>query len=229
VHLSHYLNSDLSGIKLGIYAPWFSHANREIVQHCQLAVEQLKRLNASLHDVEINSLNLQRIAHVVTISSEMRAAVDTVHREQADKFALDTRLILALSKLFTGTDYVKAQQIRSLTIEEFERVFQQVDIVVTPATGITAPPIRKPYKDNAESSLRITTELMRFSFSTNLAGLPSLTIPVGFDKKGLPIGFQLISKPWQEHLLLRVGRALEDTLNNRPGELAFDLLAANKA
>lgn len=227
VHLTGYLNENLEGIKLGIYSQWFNHANREIVQQCQLAVEILKDLKATIQEIEIDELNLQRVAHAVTITSEMRAAVDKLHREQAEKFAPDTRLLLAISRLFTGKDYVKAQQIRTLTMREFERVFLSTDIIVTPATGITAPAIKKPEEDDAESNLSTTNELMRFSFSTNLAGLPALTVPVGYDEHGLPIGIQLIGKPWQEHIVLRAGRALEQRISRRQGEIGFNLLQAD--
>jgi len=225
VHLSDYLNHNLSDIKLGIYTPWFSHADRDIVQQCQLAVEKLKGLKASVREVEVEQLNLQRIAHAITITSEMRAAVDKLHREQREQFAPDTRLLLALSKLFTGTDYVKAQQIRTQTIRGFERIFLETDIIVTPMTAITAPRIKRPQEDDAETSLSTTTELMRYSFSSNLAGLPSLSLPAGYTDKGLPIGLQLIGKPWQEHQLLRVAKALENTITTQSGALAFDLLS----
>ncbi len=228
VHLSQYLKKDLSDVKLGIYAPWFSHAARDIVQQSHLAVEHLKSLGASVYDIEVSELNLQRVAHALTISSEMRAAVDTVHRADPDQFAPDTRLILALTKLFSSTDYVKAQQVRSLAMQEFERIFQDTDIVVTPTTAITAPKIKAQNDDSAESSLTTTTELMRFCYSANLVGLPALTVPAGYDESGLPIGLQLIGKPWHEHELLRVGRALEGCITRQPGELSLDLLEGTR-
>ena len=225
VHLSQYLNADLSDIKVGVYAPWFSHAEREIVQHCHLAVEKLKELGASIEDVVIGHLNLQRIAHALIISSEIRASVDNLHREHPENFALDTRLILAISKLFNSTDYIKAQQIRSLAIQEFEQAFQHVDIIVTPTTAMTAPKIKNMKEDCSESNLSTTSKLMRFCYASNLTGLPALTIPVAYDDQGLPIGLQLIGKPWHEHQLLRVGRALEAMFSRQPGKLAFNLLA----
>ena len=223
VHLSQYLKEDLSDIKIGIFPPWFSDAERDIVQCCQLAVEQLKQLGATTHNISINSLELQRVAHAAIISSEMRAAIDPYLQEERQRFGLDTRLILSLSSLFSSADYVKSQQVRTLAIQEFDQAFQEVDIIITPTTAVCAPAIQAE-ESEAEASLSTTTKLMRYSFCSNLTGLPSLSLPIGYNSKALPIGLQLIGKPWHEHTLLRIGRALEKRIDRQTGQIKFDLL-----
>ncbi|OZG71607.1 amidase [Hahella sp. CCB-MM4] len=223
-HLSDYRNKDLSGLTIGVFSSWFSHASREVVQKCQLAVEKLKSLGVTVKTINIEDLDLQRIAHALTISSEMLAAVDMEHRHNSKVFALDTRLNLALAKVFSSTDYVKAQRVRTLAINEFNRVLQDVDMIVTPTTAITAPPVQQESDDSAESNIQVLTELMRFAFPANLTGLPALTVPVDYDEKGLPIGLQLMGKAWSEHLLLRCGKALEGLCERKRAAYSFNML-----
>ncbi|WP_020406322.1 amidase [Hahella ganghwensis] len=223
-HLSEYRNKDLSGLTIGIYSSWFSHASREVVQKCQLAIEKLKSLGATIKNITIEDLDLQRIAHALTISSEMLAAVDTEYRRNSKDFALNTRLNLALAKIFSSTDYVKAQRVRTLAINEFNRVLQEVDIIVSPSTAITATLVQQESEDSAESNIQVLTELMRFAFPANLTGLPALTVPVDYDDKGLPIGLQLMGKAWHEHLLLRCGKALEGMCERKRAAYSFNML-----
>jgi len=223
-HLSDYLRKDLNGLTIGIFSPWFSHGSRVVVQKCQLAVEKLKSLDATVKNISIEDLDLQRVAHALTISSEMLASVDVAHRQDSRQFALDARLNLALAKAFSSTDYVKAQQVRTFAINEFNRVFRDVDVIVTPTTGITAPPVQQNAEDSAESNLQVLTELMRFAFPANLTGLPALTIPIDYDDKGLPIGLQLMGKAWQENTLLACGKALENLCERKRAAYSFNLL-----
>jgi Asp-tRNA(Asn)/Glu-tRNA(Gln) amidotransferase A subunit family amidase len=70
---------------------------------------------------------------------------------------------------------------------------------------------------------------MRFILPGNLLGLPALSVPVGYDARGLPIGLQLTGRAWEEALLLRAGRLLEAKITRRRPATFFDLLAGQKA
>ncbi|AZZ90622.1 amidase [Hahella sp. KA22] len=223
-HLSGYMKQDLSDLRIGIYSPWFGHADREVAQSCQLAVEKLKSLGAQVQEITLEGLDLQRVSHAITIGSEMLAAVDAEYRRNPQSFGLDTRLNLAVAQQFSSTDYIKAQRFRTQAMRDFDNLLQKVDIIVTPTTAMTAPRIRPQKEPSGESNLQVLTELMRFAFSANLTGLPALTLPVDYDAKGLPIGLQLMGGAWREHTLLRVGRALESKVELRRPALYFDLL-----
>jgi Asp-tRNA(Asn)/Glu-tRNA(Gln) amidotransferase A subunit family amidase len=239
VHLTDYLKRDLTGVKLGVFSPWFSHASREIVQNCQVAIEMLKALGATVQEISIDMLELQRVAHAVTISSEMLTAVQQEYLADPRKFAGDTRLALALARCFSSTDYIRAQRMRTRSIAQYYRIFQQVDMIVTPTTGIVAPPIMAKDDDSCEASLSVLTDLMRFCFVANLTGLPALTLPVqpveavlsgarhigaGLSDSVYPVGLQLMAKPWHEHLLLRTARALESEITRTRPALRFSPL-----
>ena len=68
---------------------------------------------------------------------------------------------------------------------------------------------------DGQSDLKTTDALMRFARLANLTGFPALTVPVGYGDFGLPVGLQLLGRPWEEHLLLRLGLVLEEALERR--------------
>ncbi|MCP5161021.1 MAG: amidase [Hahellaceae bacterium] len=211
VHLNNYQKSDLKGLTIGIYTPWFEHADAEVVARCYEAIAHLEAAGATRKEIVIEHLNLQRIAHAVTIASEMLTAVDAEYEADKSRFGNDVRLTLALAGTFSARDYVKAQQVRTLAIESFIQAFEEVDVIVTPTTAVTAPKINQAAQPQGESNLTILSELMRFVTSGNLTGLPALSVPAGYDAAGLPIGVQLIGRPWDESLLLRMGKVIENS------------------
>ncbi len=109
-----------------------------------------------------------------------------------------------LSAGYYDAYYLKAQKVRTLIKEDFERAFAQVDILACPTSPTTA--FKAGEKINDPLSMYLS-DLM--TIPVNLAGLPALSLPCGFDKKGLPIGIQLIGNVLKEDLLLRVAYAYE--------------------
>ena len=101
------------------------------------------------------------------------------------------------------------QQVRTEVMTALSGVFEEVDLLVTPTTARTAPPILADVAAAGESDLTVQDELMRFVVPFNLTGHPALSVPCGYDPQGLPVGLQLVGRPWEEALLLRVGAALE--------------------
>lgn len=206
--LEGYEASDLTGLKLGVYTPWFEHAQAPVVKACRDALERLEAAGAKVVEVEIPDLDLIRVAHAVTILGEMATSM-SAHAAELGKLAPHVRVNVTLGRRFGAVDYVRAQRVRARALAHVRRVFDAVDVLVTPSTAATAP--RIPVSDPKEtwSDLSTVTELMRYAFLGNFTGNPGLTVPVGVDPEGLPIGLQLMGDHWQEALLLRVGRALE--------------------
>ncbi|KAM2397643.1 hypothetical protein EV1_034013 [Malus domestica] len=89
-------------------------------------------------------------------------------------------------------------------------IFKKVDVIVTPTTGMTAPIIPPAALKDGETDMRVTGDLMRFVIAGNLLGLPAISVPVGYDKQGLPIGLQLVGRPWGESSILRLASAIEE-------------------
>jgi Asp-tRNA(Asn)/Glu-tRNA(Gln) amidotransferase A subunit family amidase len=216
-------DSDLSGLKVGVFRPWFEHASLEVVRAADAALLSLSSMGVERREVQIPELDSMRVAHAVTILSEMAASM-SAHLERGAKLTLPTRINVSLGKGFIAQDYVHAQRMRTRAIAAFARAFESVDLIATPATAITAPEIPVTSAKEGWSDLTTVTEVMRFMFPSNLTGHPAITLPVGYDSLGLPIGLQLIGKPWAEHLLLRVARALEVRVERRRPPLYHALL-----
>ncbi len=110
-----------------------------------------------------------------------------------------------LSAGYYDAYYNRARKVRTLIKRDFEDVFAAgVDAILTPATPSAAFELGKKHADPVEMYLNDV-----FTVTVNLAGLPGLAVPTGLDAQGLPLGLQLIGKPWEEGELLNIGYALE--------------------
>ncbi|MBE7438360.1 MAG: amidase [Spirochaetales bacterium] len=225
VHLEQWDRSDLADLTVGIYPEFLEHATPEIVRESKKAIETFTALGARIVDIEIAGLEEMRVAHAITIASEMAQSMDEFYDSHRADFGLDVRVNLALARTFGSLDYIMAQRQRTRMISIFDELFKKVDIIFTPATGIVAPPIRPAALPRGESDLSTLTEIMRFIYAGNFVGLPALSFPLAYNEKGLPIAGQVMGRHWEEHHLLRIARLMEATVERRRPEVFFDLLA----
>jgi len=209
-------NLDLSGLKLGIYEPWFRHADPEIVTACETLLHQLQSLGATVREITLPDLEAARLAHAVTIAGEIAHSMDCVHDARHRKRNLDVSVNLAVARTFRSSDYLRAQQVRTRMMAHFARAFETVDAIITPATGITAPRISDAAQRIGESDLSLSTEIMRFATPANLTGHPAISFPAGYSRGNLPIGMQAIGRPWDEPTLLRLALAAEQFVLRKP-------------
>jgi aspartyl-tRNA(Asn)/glutamyl-tRNA(Gln) amidotransferase subunit A len=112
----------------------------------------------------------------------------------------------ALSAGYYDAYYLKAQKVRALIKRDFEEAFKQCDVIVTPTTPTTAFKVGEKTADPLEMYLSDI-----FTISVNLAGLPGLSLPCGFDAENMPIGMQIIGKHFDEATMLRVAHAYEQS------------------
>ena len=88
----------------------------------------------------------------------------------------------------------------------------------------TAPKISEESLKTGESNLELTTRIMRFAQAPNLTGLPAISFPAGYDDEGLPIGFQVIARHWQEALLLQIAAVGEQSLSRKKPKIFYSFL-----
>jgi Asp-tRNA(Asn)/Glu-tRNA(Gln) amidotransferase A subunit family amidase len=224
VTLTGFTQIDLSDLTLGIFWPWFRHATPEVVSGCEDMLKGLQSLGVKIVEVEIPDLEAARVAHIISITSEMNAGLERYYKEHRKDYSLEVRINLSLSRAFTPQDYIKSQRVRTRLVDSMEQIFKQVDVIVTPTSAVTAPPIRLDSLPDGDSDLTLLTEIMRYATLANLTGLPAITFPAGYTPKGLPIGFQAIGRYWQEHTLLRLAHAAEGLVERRKPQIYFDLL-----
>jgi Asp-tRNA(Asn)/Glu-tRNA(Gln) amidotransferase A subunit family amidase len=218
--------TDLSGVRLGVYRPWFEHAEADVVAACRRGLDALVAAGARVVEIEVPELALLRTAHLITIVSEMASAHLTLYARHRKDYGADTRLNLALGRRMRNTDYVTAQRLRARFRAHFDAVYGAADVVVTPATARTAPVLPEGALRSGQSDLGLTDAIMRFAPAANLVGLPALSVPVGYDGANLPVGLQLMGPAWSEHLLLRLGAVVEAATERRAPVVGTRLLGA---
>ena len=224
VDLKNFENTNLEGVKLGIFYSWFNHASEDVVKCCEQMLNSFKSQGAEVKEIEIPHLDEIRVSHAVTISTEMFTSLKTFLKPFRQPFGLDNMINLILANEFSGSEYIKAQRVRARMISHLKNIFQDVDAIVTPSTACTAPPILSDAMINGESDLKTLTELMRFVPEANLGGFPAVSFPVGYDAKGLPVGMQLMGRPWEESFLLRMANISENYFVRHPPMMRFSLL-----
>lgn len=203
----------LKSIRLGKYTEWFNDVFcPDISTKCDDALNLLSESSGcKTIEIILPELEEMRAAHLISIGSETLCALNPDCEDgKGSELTLDTRISLALFRSFSASDYVSAQRLRRRIMYYHMEVFKNVDIIVTPTTGMTAPKIPSSSLKCGESNYEVSGYLMRFILAGNLLGLPAISVPIGHDKEGLPIGLQLIGRPWGEATILRVAYALEE-------------------
>lgn len=205
----------LAGVRLGVYWPWFRDATPEVVERSEALLRDLVARGATLVEVSIPQLEAQRVAHIVTITSEMASQMMRYLPRHRGDFGLDVRVNLAVARSWRAQEYVAAQRIRTIARAVWASAFANVDAIVTPTTAQVAPRINEDALPHGESDLTTSIRIMRFAFASNLTGHPAITMPAGYDREGLPVGLQAIGRPWGERLLFRIAAAAEQIVERR--------------
>jgi aspartyl-tRNA(Asn)/glutamyl-tRNA(Gln) amidotransferase subunit A len=128
-------------------------------------------------------------------------------RDQGFGLEVKRRIMLgtyALSAGYYDAYYLKAQKVRTLIKRDFEQVFASVDAILSPTSPTAAFRLGEKVSDPLAMYLNDV-----FTLPCNLAGLPGMSLPCGFTRAGLPIGLQILGRPWDEARVLRIGRAFE--------------------
>jgi aspartyl-tRNA(Asn)/glutamyl-tRNA(Gln) amidotransferase subunit A len=156
------------------------------------------------------SANLARydgIRYGVRAAAEDTIALYETTRAQGFGAEVKRRIMLGTFALSTGyydAYYLKAMKVRTLIRRDFERAFESCDVIVTPVAPDTAFKLGEKMNDPLTMYLSDI-----FTISVNLAGLPGLALPCGYDANNLPIGMQIIGAPFAEEAILRAGDAFE--------------------
>ena len=116
-----------------------------------------------------------------------------------------------LSAGYYDAYYIKAQKIRTLIKQDFDRAFEKVDAILTPSTPTPAFGIGEKSGDPIEMYLNDI-----FTVTVNMAGLPGISVPAGMSKDGLPLGLQIIGRSFDEETVLRAGQVIEDAAGIAP-------------
>lgn len=214
------------------YGEWFNDCSDEIRRCCSTALDLVcERYKWKTIEVTIPDIEVMRLAHYVTIGSECNTSFCS-YLEKLDYAELgwDVRVGLSVYGSFHSKEYIKAQRVRRRQMEIHKKIFSKADIIVTPTTGVTAYSILDDTRETGELDYMNGAALVRYQIAGNFLGLPAVTIPVGYDKDGLPIGLQLIGKPWSEATLIHIAYAIQvlHKTEHKTPKVFYDLLQQNQ-
>jgi aspartyl-tRNA(Asn)/glutamyl-tRNA(Gln) amidotransferase subunit A len=204
------LSNQLKGVHIGVPDTYyFDRLDPEVRTAVLEAIQVLKGLGAAVKKISIPLLPEASIAAFIILLAEGAATLEKWHRTRAKDLGDDVRSRLNLGAAVMAAQYLKAQAVRRRVRENFSRVFQKVDAIVTPQLPITAPKINQGNILWGRKTEAVPSALTRFTRTYNLVGIPSLSIPCGFSTAGLPIGLQIAGKPFDEATVLKAGHAYE--------------------
>ncbi|MGB1772858.1 MAG: Asp-tRNA(Asn)/Glu-tRNA(Gln) amidotransferase subunit GatA [Arenicellales bacterium] len=223
------LGKEVRGLKLGLPKEFFdTSVDGQVLEKVRESLAVLETLGATLVDVSLPnsaagipcyyviapaeaSSNLSRFDGVRFghRSEHAEELIDLYENSRAEGFGEEVkrRILIgtyALSAGYYDAYYLKAQKIRRVIAQDFETAFEQCDVIVGPTSPTTAFPLGAKTQDPVAMYLNDI-----FTNTVNLAGLPGLSVPCGFDATGLPVGLQLIGKFMDEASLLSTAHQLQ--------------------
>lgn len=223
------LTGDIRGLRIGIPKEFFVNGVDTAVRDTvQTAIATLCRLGAEAEEISLPHTEYAVATHYIVATAEASsnlARFDGIHygARAADTADLDDvycktrrellgdevirRIMLGTYVLSAGyydAYYLKALKVRTLIKQDFDTAFQKVDVIVTPTTPTPAFIFGERLSDPLQMCLADI-----FTVSVNLAGIPGLSIPCGYAHGALPVGMQLLAKPFAEATLLRAGHAYQ--------------------
>jgi aspartyl-tRNA(Asn)/glutamyl-tRNA(Gln) amidotransferase subunit A len=218
------LNDDIKGLRIGLPKEYFSEGlSPEVAQVVQAAIGEYKKLGAQIVEISLPNSRLAIPCYYVLAPAEASSnlsrfdgarygyrakdytdLLDMYCKTRAEGFGAEVkrRIMIgtyALSAGYYDAYYLKAQQLRRLIAQDFERAFQSCDVIMGPTSPTTAFKIGEKSDDPVAMYLSDI-----YTISVNLAGLPGMSIPAGFAPDGLPVGLQLVGRYFDEARLLNV-------------------------
>jgi aspartyl-tRNA(Asn)/glutamyl-tRNA(Gln) amidotransferase subunit A len=200
----------VAGLRIGVPENfYFDRLDPDVDTAVRAAASTLERSGARLIPVRVPDIAaVNAVSRVILLAEASAVMSPYLHRREA--FGADVLALLDQGRLLPATDYVNAQRLRRLDQLEFRRLWNTIDLLLTPTTPNTAPRIGQTevtLGGVAEDARLASTRLVR---GINVFGEPALSVPCGLSRDGLPIAVQLVGRPFDEATVLRAGAALED-------------------
>ena len=229
------LKNDVKGLKIAVPKEFFGEGiNEEVKATLEKAIETYKELGAEVEEISLDvakyslatyyiiacaeaSSNLGRFDGIryTYRTPEFKNLRDLYKKSRSEGFGPEVkrRIILGTYVLSSGyydAYYKKAQQVRTLVMNEFNKAFEKYDVIVTPVSPTTAFKLGERSTNPMEMYLADICTV-----SVNIAGLPGISVPCGVDSQGLPIGMQIIGNKFTEETIIKAAYAYEQATNFR--------------
>ena len=229
------LTGDIKGLKIGVPKEFFAEGvNEEVKNSIKEAIKKYKELGAEIEEISLDVAKYSLATYYIIACAEASSNLgrfdgirytyrspnandleEIFKKSRSEGFGAEVkrRIILGTYVLSSGyydAYYKKAQKVRTMVMNEFNRVFEKYDVIITPTSPTTAFGIGEKSGTPLEMYMADICTV-----PVNIAGLPAISVPCGIDSNGLPIGMQIIGNKFQEETILNVAFAIEKEIKFR--------------
>ncbi|MGA1839899.1 MAG: Asp-tRNA(Asn)/Glu-tRNA(Gln) amidotransferase subunit GatA [bacterium] len=228
-----FLTDDIKGIRVGKPKEYFiGGLDHDVSHHVQSAIEIFSQIGGDVEEISLPHTDYAIASYYLIATAEASSNLarydgvkygfrDSEHMDLGQMYHLTRqrglglevkrRIMLgtyALSSGYYDAYYLKALKVRTLIKKDFDYAFENHDVIITPTTPTPAFKLGENITDPLQMYLNDI-----YTISANLAGIPAISIPCGFTEEGLPIGVQILGRPFEEGIVLKVAFALEQALD----------------
>jgi aspartyl-tRNA(Asn)/glutamyl-tRNA(Gln) amidotransferase subunit A len=205
------LDRGVGGLRVGVIDGYsLHHVQPAVDKAVRAGLAVLEAAGARTTDVPIADIEGNISAQLTVEAAEPSTYHQRWLRERPEDYGDDVRLLLEAGELLLATQYLQAQRYRALLRRQTLAALDHADVLVCPTLPFTATPLGEVTVEIDEGAPEdMLSAIMQFTGLPSLTGLPAISLPCGFDDDGLPIGLQLIGRPFEEATLLRAGVAFQ--------------------
>jgi aspartyl-tRNA(Asn)/glutamyl-tRNA(Gln) amidotransferase subunit A len=204
------LQGGVNGLRVAVLREYVTDPMEpEVLALFQASMDVLRSLGMSIDEVSMPIVDVAVGASTAILSSEVSSYHEEWLRTRADEYGSDVRSRLESGLLIAATDYVKAQRVRGLMTEQFTELMHRYDALVYPSIPVTAA-----RRDEDTIELEGQREpkgpvMVRHTRLFNLVSFPAISVPCGFDSRGLPAGLHIATAPFTDGLALRIAHSYQ--------------------
>jgi aspartyl-tRNA(Asn)/glutamyl-tRNA(Gln) amidotransferase subunit A len=214
------LTGSVKGLRVGLLRPYFLEAAApEVRAAVEAAAATLAQAGAVVDEVGLDTMPHVAAAALAVVGVEALAYHADLLRTRASDYDPDVLRRLRAGAYISGVHFVRAQQVRALVRADVDAALSRRDVLLAPGTPVAAPGVDERQVTLGDGPSDVRAALLRYTRPFNLSGHPVCSVPCGFTAGGLPIGMQLVGRPFDEATVLRAADAyqrLTDFHTRRP-------------
>ena len=203
------LGGDLNGLKIGVITEFMESdlVEPKVRQTVSDSFATLGELGATVEEVSVPLSMDAGVASAVLLAVEPALAQQDWIKDQLQDYGHDVRILLLTGSLLPAQAYYKAQKLRTMLRQQVLDSLEKYDVLVLPTSGKGAQPLEQdPPITSKETASRLA---FLFTRIFNLASCPAMSVPCGFDDRGMPVGLQIGARPGAEETIFKVAHAYE--------------------
>jgi aspartyl-tRNA(Asn)/glutamyl-tRNA(Gln) amidotransferase subunit A len=206
------LMGGVKGMRMGIPKNYFYDDLTEEVRTClEESLRVYQSLGAELVSIELPDLTRVNDLANILLSAEAASIHARWMHTQSGEYSAEIRSRLRVGYYLPATAYLEASRCRGPLLAQFiQGEFGKIDVMHVPVLGIPVPKLDETRFVDSAGLPELLTTITRYTRPINYLGLPALSVPCGFSPNGLPVGFQLVGRPFSESLLFRAGHAYQE-------------------